>query len=317
MLKKLLLLGVILSIQILNAFTLVPNWRGKEVLKINPNFHNERRTDWIAVYPKGSSTDWENVIKWQWVTDIGDREYTIPTLKNGDYEVRYFKNNSYTISDSYALHIDHDKPRVFHKLHKYKNGYAMVLINDGNLKYGEKDWIAYYKKGTSTAWKNVLKWHWVKDLRCNVPNECHDAVPPEDLAPGEYELRYFKNNSFTIYGEPLNVKINKVDSTLESIDVSINNRNKKNITIYFDGLGKFLQPNPKDWIGLYPVQSTNAWENVVQWAWAKDINLYVNDKRYNGAEYEMKNIKPGRYEIRYFLNNSFKTYVKSKPFTIK
>jgi len=145
---------------------------------------------------------------------------------------------------------------------------------------------------------------------------CHDAVPPEDLAPGEYELRYFKNNSFTIYGEPLNVKINKVASTLESISLNSNDKGG-HITIVFNGLGKFLQPNPKDWIGLYPVHSTNAWENVVQWAWAKDINLYIHFKQYNLALYKMKNIKPGRYEIRYFLNNSFKTYLKSEPFTVE
>jgi len=312
MLKKSLLLGVLLSFQSLNAFTLV----GNDTLIINPNFQNEGRTDWIGIYPKGSSTDWGNVIKWQWVTDTWKKRYSIPHLNKGDYEVRYFKNNSYKISDSYALHIDNNKPNVFRKAHTYKNGYAMVRI-DGEYNHEGKDWIAYYKKGTSTDWDNVLKWHWVKDLTCSAPADCHDAVPPEGLTPGEYELRYFKNNSFTIYGDPLNVKINKVASTLESINVYINYINKKNITINFYGLGKFLQPNPKDWFGLYPVHSTNAWENMVQWDWAKDIGLYVHDKRYNMAEYDMKNIKPGRYEIRYFLNNSFKTYVKSKPFTIK
>jgi len=313
MLKKSLLLGLLLSFQTLNAFTLFETDHGN-YLKINPNFHNEGKTDWIAVYSKGSSTDWKNVIKWKWATDTWDKDlYLIPTLKNGDYEVRYFKNNSYKIADSYALHIDHDKPKVFRAQHIYKNGYAMVFINERDIDQGEKDWIAYYKKGASTAWENVLKWHWVKDLRCLTPDECHNTVPPEDLAPGEYELRYFKNNSFTIYGEPLNINIKKVPSTLESIYLNFND--KSHLRIVFNGLGKFLQPNPKDWIGLYPVQSTNAWENVVQWVWAKDIKLVAG--KFNMAYYMMKNIKPGTYEIRYFLNNSFKTYVRSKPFRVE
>jgi len=217
------------------------------------------------------------------------------------------------------LHINNNKPKVFRTNYVYKNGYAMVRINEGKVNQGkvnqgEKDWIAYYKKGTSTDWDNVLKWHWVKDLPCAAPAECHDTVPPEDLAPGEYELRYFKNNSFTVYGEPLDVKIKKVDSTVEGISVSSFGKNSQ--VIKFRGLGKFLQPNPKDWFGLYPIRSTNAWENVLQWAWAKDINLDA-DIRYNSASYSMKNIKPGTYEIRYFLNNTFTTYVKSNTFTVK
>jgi len=32
-----------------------------------------------------------------------------------------------------------------------------------------KDWIAIYKKGTSSAWKNVIKWAWVKDLHGYAP----------------------------------------------------------------------------------------------------------------------------------------------------
>ena len=37
-----------------------------------------------------------------------------------------------------------------------------------------RDWIAIYKKGASTEWKNVLAWSYFKDLDCSNPAECHD-----------------------------------------------------------------------------------------------------------------------------------------------
>ena len=309
MLKKSLLLGALLSFQSLNAFTLVQKPFGVDAVQINPNFKNAGRTDWIGVYPKGSSTAWGNVIQWQFVKDLFDKKYTIPALKPGDYEIRYFKDNSYVISDSYSFHIG-KKQKVFAKLHEYKNGSVVTRLNIDHA--GEKDWIAYYKKGTSTAWKNVLKWHWVKDLDCVAPDDCHDVVPLEELALGQYELRYFKNNSYSIYGEPLNINIKKVPSTLEKINVSIE-QNTHNIFVDFNGIGNYLKPNPKDWVALYPVGSTNAWENVVQWIWAKD----ATHKSSIYSSFKMNNLKPDMYEIRYFLNNSFSTYVTSKSFTIK
>jgi len=284
---------------------------GRYLLKVDPNFHNEKGTDWIGVYKKGSSTAWKNVIEWEWAKDIIGWEYKLPDLKKGDYEIRYFKNNSYKISDSYSLHIDKLKPQAFRKKHQYKNGFIDAFTTTYE-EQGEKDWIGYFKKGASNTPENIIKGFWVKDLICSTPIGCHDMVPSIYLAPGEYELRYFKNNSYKVYKEPLNLNIKKVPSTLEEIWVRNTLEKANSIDITLIGIGDDLRPNPKDWFALYPIHSTNAKENVVQWSWAKDAHL-VGTTSY----FKMKNIKPGTYEIRYFLNNSFTTYAKSEPFTIK
>jgi hypothetical protein len=320
MFKKLLLLGLLFSFHSLYAFT----FRGG-ALVTDSKFKNTMETDWVGVYKKGTSTAWKNVLKWYWVKDIKcdnpDNCHALSIedlhLPEGSYHVRYMENNSYKISDEYQLHIEKNKkPKVFIKAHEYLNGNASIFLRYQYIdKISNKDWVAYYKKGTSTAWENVIKWYWVKDLKCSNPDDCHDVLPPEDLALGDYEVRLFKNNSFTTFGQPLSLHIRKVNSTLESI--SAYSRSKGTIHMDFSGLGKFLQPNPKDWIALYKHTDSNEWGNVVQWVWAKDINLGIHDQRYNQAYYQMKNIKPGKYEIRYFLNNSFSTYVKSKVFLVK
>ena len=81
------------------------------------------------------------------------------------------------------------------------------------------------------------------------------------------------------------------------------------------------QPNPTDWIGIYPKGSNNDWNNVIEWRWAKDSipsgyqQQEERDKRYISLDIS-KYQDHTLYEARYFINNSFETYKKSNPFTI-
>jgi len=59
---------------------------------------------------------------------------------------------------------------------------------------------------------------------------------------------------------------------------------------------KNMTAKNKDWIGIYPVGTSNAWANVKKWAW-------TNDKT-NGIV-SFKGLRPGAYEARAFYNNSY------------
>ena len=59
--------------------------------------------------------------------------------------------------------------------------------------------------------------------------------------------------------------------------------------------------NTQDWVGIYPVGSDNAWNNVVDWRWAKDTSKTQVDQ---GNWYKF-DLEDGKYEARFFLNNSF------------
>jgi hypothetical protein len=64
----------------------------------------------------------------------------------------------------------------------------------------------------------------------------------------------------------------------------------------------------QDWVGLYPQNASNAWENVVSWAWTNDVasgNISLN-----GIE------TAGSYQARAFYNNSY-TLQASDNFTVQ
>jgi len=91
---------------------------------------------------------------------------------------------------------------------------------------------------------------------------------------------------------------------------------EKSITISTGPIFDNFEPNPKDWVAIYKVNDSNSWDNVKLWIWAKNFKL-VEDG-YGDQYYTFKNtnLPAGRYEARYFLNNSFTTRLASKPFMV-
>ena len=195
-----------------------------------------------------------------------------------------------------------------------KNGAVVVSFLSNFLP--QKDWIAVYPKDATNAWKNVLKWSWARKLPVNKGGyyEYKDALSINKA--GNYQIRYFKNNSFITH-KTVNFTIKPTISPVSELYYD-----NENDTIAIVGFTKNVsQPNPTDWIGIYPVESDNAWENVVEWKWAKDSfpngNQQFNeiDKRF--IKLDSSKYQKLQYEARYFLNNSFTTYKKSKPFVIE
>ncbi|CAA6823487.1 MAG: Unknown protein [uncultured Sulfurovum sp.] len=189
------------------------------------------------------------------------------------------------------------------------NTWIQFEPNEQSEAVKNQDWIAIYKKDAPTSWENVLHWSWVKDLS-------HDFVvaprvlvfPARDLEEGSYEVRYFKNNSYTIE-DSIDMVIAAHDSYVTKItirDYSV----KNSITVSLDGFSKYIKPNEKDWIAIYKKGSTNDWENVIKWKWARDL-------KYSNKYWEVKvdDLEAGDYEVRFFLNNSYTTHVSSS-FTV-
>lgn len=189
-----------------------------------------------------------------------------------------------------------------------------------------QDWVAIYKKGSSTVWENVIDWGWIKDYRGIFPGNIGHNFPAIPLDEGEYEARIFKNNSFTIHKsilftvkEPLSnlkevkVQYRRVDRHNEYVDEpgfqGIIDIHADYVDTDLAGLTKVSKPNKKDWVALYSVNDANAWENVIEWSWVSDLSYYQWKLR-------KLNLEEGDYEVRYFLNNSFDTHKKSPSFHV-
>jgi len=164
--------------------------------------------DWIAIYPKGSSNAWKNVIDWRYLNGTESTIVAFNGLPFGKYEVRVFFKNSYKVEAIHAFQV---------------GGISLPLkpyvIKDNMLffKYDSKsssDWIGIYKKGDSVTWSNVLKWKWLKDIENDEavhisgsgsgPNHIDLFATHlfrdfnQNLPKGKYEARVFRNNSFKI-----------------------------------------------------------------------------------------------------------------------
>ena len=87
-----------------------------------------------------------------------------------------------------------------------------------------------------------------------------------------------------------NISLNAATITIDNPTYRVN----EDVTINFSD----MRGQNKDWIGIYPVGSNNAWKNVIQWYWTNDL---VEGK------IRIKGLPIGNYEVRAFYNNSFDT----------
>lgn len=196
------------------------NYKENETIQALTQHMSGHQKDWIAIYPKGSSNAWENVIDWHYLNGTISTIVSFNSLPVGEYEIRVFFKDSYTLEakDSFKVLSDSNN----------KNNIKMIPVDGDFFFYfeyaepapqtGEEekplDWIGIYKKEDSVAWSNVLKWKWLKDIRYdelvhisgagNGPNHLDALVTNrlenvrQGLSAGTYEARFFRNNSFNL-----------------------------------------------------------------------------------------------------------------------
>ena len=144
--------------------------------------------DWIAVYPKGSSNDWSNVIDWTWLHGKRDKHIEFsPITEEGEYELRAFFKDSYTLEASYSFKVVKIKAKLTIE-HYLNTEQSHIFISIRGVEPNKSNWVGIYPKGSDNAFENVIQWQWVAR-----PNRLFGFNP---LPVGEYEARAFFNNSF-------------------------------------------------------------------------------------------------------------------------
>ncbi len=92
---------------------------------------------------------------------------------------------------------------------------------------------------------------------------------------------------WTISLQAVNVTVSKVEYTpSEAISVTLLD----------------MPGNSGDWVGIYPKNATNAWENVLSWK---------HDGQVVDGTYDLDGVVAGDYEARVFLDNSFTVLAKT------
>jgi len=287
--KKIAILFLFILIDALSAARLIRNalqYTEGDNVKISFSKMEAQNKDWIGIYPINSNNSWKHVIAWKWTGDKDSGTINFENLPKGKYEARVFYNNTYKSEAAVPFEIEALKnyPKV--KLHGNKS-FSIRYHRSAPIK--NRDWIGVYKKGTSNSWGNVIQWKWVKDLVCdNSVDPSYTYIDFSDQLPkGEYEIRFFRDNSFNLHSK--------------------REFNTNNSIIFKQSAPKFIsfqyrkgtKIDKLDWMAIYKHDDSNAFENVIKWAWVKDLEK-------NEFHADLDPFVPFGYEIRFFRNNSFK-----------
>jgi hypothetical protein len=275
------------------------------------NVDDFSKKDWIAIYKKGASVEWKNVIVWSWVKDLpsdlgGGYTFFRKKLPVGAYEARFFKNNSYTV-DKFVKFTIKKSDSYLEKINvKYKDNTKSLSVNlqglDRVFKPTKKDWMAIYRVGSSNEWKNVLKWTWVSDISVPVRNNSYSwKVNNLNLPEGKYEVRYFLNNTYSVYKKSDYFSIVKNNNMARLDDVTLEYEHNQHIEIKFYDTAS----NKKDWIAIFKKGAKKIAKNVLVWK-------YNSLGQKSGTFYIHTNLQPGEYESVLFSNDSYKIIATSK-----
>jgi len=256
--KKLIyiVLGVILSISF--GFSAeIESWKthypsGSDIwIKVNDKPNNIE--DWVGIYSVKANNDWDNVVTWRWAKNTSEAnnpgDWYKFALEDGNYEARFFLNNTFNTEDSVPFHVG-DVTRVDTQKSVYGVNETLHL-NVAHIS-GDRDWVGIYPKGTNNDWGNVVQWSWVN----HNGNLDINGVPS-----GNYEARLFFHNSFDVESKVAF----RVGTTLKTSKAIYNPSDIVHVTLDADNLS-----GDQDWVGIFPKDADNRWSNVVAWNWVED-----------------------------------------------
>ena len=168
-----------------------------------------------------------------------------------------------------------------------KNDYTSneeITVNFTDMTAKNRDWIGIYSAEDANIWANVIQWQWTDDIT-------DGTLTFEAMPTGNYEVRSFYNNSFI----PVVTKEFSVNDAPNNTQITTNKNpyspNDAIVVNFTDMTAK-----NKDWIAIYPAESSNAWGNVLQWRWTGDTN---------DGQINFDALPVGNYDVRAFYNNSF------------
>ena len=265
-------------------------YKTTEIVWIKLDNKPGNKTDWIGIYPKKSSSEWENAIAWKWAKNDSSKYptwYDFSIFKPGEYEARFFLNNTFKAEKTVSFIIT-DKMVDISTWHKSYRTTETTWIRLQNKPGNEKDWIGIYPKDSTSEWKNIIAWKWAKDDSSKYPTWYDFSI----LKTGEYEARFFLKGTFRAEKK---VSFVIIDGAISLLTWHKSYKTTEPAWIKLD-----KRPgNEKDWIGIYLKGTSSNFENIIAWKWAKD------DSSEYPTWYDFSGLETGIYEARFFLKDTY------------
>ena len=279
--------------------------------------------DWIAVYRVNASD--RDYLEWEYTNAQPSGNLSLSVNEPGTYEVRYLKNNGYTsVETSQEFTVERSTAGGGGTGGGSGNtdDYSLSL-SDTTLEPGEditvswtadssdnlnQDWIAVFAVGSSN--RDFQEWEYTGSRSAG-------SLSLTVSDPGTYELRYLKNNGYTVIetSQEFTVERNTAggggtgggsgntdDYSLSLSDTTLEPGEDITVSWTADSSDNLNQ----DWIAIYAVG--DSYSQYRDWEYT--------DRRSSGSVTLEVN-GPGTYEARYLKNNGSTVVAVSPSFEVE
>jgi len=239
--------------------------------------------DWLALAPQGSPNS--HYSQWAYVSGASGVHHFAPPAP-GTYVVRAFENDGLTLlRESAPFVVGYGKPTT--NKPSYTPG-ETVSVNYSGLPGNERDWITVAPE--SSPLTTFGAWSYIAGA-----SGSHDFT---GLSAGNYVVRAFENDGFTLLSESTPFTIAFASTTISSDASSY--VPGSSVTISFAN----LRGNARDWITLAP--SGSPLSTYGAWAYPGSVN----------GTHVFHGVAAGSYVARAFDNDSFSLLAESTEFVI-
>jgi hypothetical protein len=252
---------------------------------------------WLAL-AKAGSPDAEYV-EWTWVAKGGSFDWAITPALPGAYELRLLDIENKVLARSAVVTVT--TPRRAGTVAELRpspdsvapRSPASVLLSGGPG--GARDWIGFYRVGAEA--RDYIAYVYVG---VGVESRSWTVTAPEE--PGQYEFRFFLDNSYDVNATSGPVIVEEPTGTTVTIDRTAPLPGEPIIVAVRNGWR-----GAKDWIAV--ARTNDPKEVGHHWT-------YVGDGIANRDWETQAPLNPGTYEVRLFRNGHV-LIAKSAPFTIE
>jgi hypothetical protein len=269
------------------------------------------RLDWVAFYPVGNASteylDWKYLNGAQSPPSSGSAaatlSFTAPATP-GVYNMRFFSNNSYALlatSPSITVTAPASSASLTLSTTAVSVG-GNVTATVGNGPRGRYDWVALFPVGAGAS--EFVDWKYLNGSTSapgtGVANASLTFSMPR---AGQYVLRFFSNNSYTVLATSSTVSVAQSGTSLTLAQTTVAAGNTISVSVA-GGPGARL-----DWVALYPVDSGLPY--FINWRYMNNAQSAPAGGQASATITFTAPPAAGQYIVRLLSNNGYSVLATS------
>jgi Domain of unknown function (DUF1929) len=287
------------------------------------NIINPAPMDWIGIHTPGAAD--ASFLSWAYVNCLqtpgaaaASGSCALPgtsSLSPGTYQFRLFRNDGFVklaTSNNFAVSAPSGSATVTVTPPSVPAGGSVTVGWSGITGPAAMDWFGLYSLGAPNG--SFVTWRYVNCTQTPtgpIPSGQCSLPLAATLAPGQYEIRLFRNDGFTLLGvsPAFTVTLPSPPTLTASPSTVVRGTS---VTATWSGI---TGASPTDWIGVHTASGADT--AIINWR-------YVNCSQTPGGPVPSGSCAipvpasavPGTYQLRLFRNDGFVKMATSNNFTV-